>query len=107
MGEIISTIKTGTDKYYDFSRNKTKKESTIRQKDPNKICMTHTIVPNKREIEKKDINKFIDKINNKPIKNVKIVEKAKKKVEKPIETPKQNKKGRRSKIEVSEDKKEK
>lgn len=107
MGEIISTVKTGTDKHYDFSRDKTLKESTVSQKDPNKICMTHTLVPNKREIEKKDLNKFVDKLKSRIIKKPELENEAKKEVEKPIETPRQNKKGRRNKTEVSEDKKEK
>ena len=84
MAEIISTINAGNDKNFEFKTKKKGDSFSVIQKDPNKIVMTRTIIPNKREVEQKDIDRFInrtkgniDKKETKPVKDSNNVEKKK------------------------------
>lgn len=90
MAEIISTINAGNDENFELLSKKTKKNKKsfpVIQEDPNKIVMTRTIIPNRREVEQRDIDNFVNRIkgNNivpnkketKPIKDVNNVEKKK------------------------------
>jgi hypothetical protein len=64
MAEVIST--TGKDENYEMISKKIKEmkkqEEPIKMEDPMKTCMTRTIVPVKREVEKRDIDRFVNRV---------------------------------------------
>lgn len=63
MAEIISTIDIDKNKdFEEISENIKQKNDNLEQTDPSVTCMTRTIVPNKRPIEKKDIDRFVKRV---------------------------------------------
>lgn len=66
MAEIITTVDsvekmTGVDKHYEIRKPD---DHPLKEVDQSKIISTHNMVPNKRKIEKKDVNKIVSKLKN-------------------------------------------
>ena len=62
MAKIISTVNTGKDENFEILSKNIKKSDGLINTDPMKTCMTRTIVPNKRPVEKEDVKKFVNRV---------------------------------------------
>jgi len=74
MAEIINTVNmkesltVGEDKNFEMVKKKKRddeKDFPLKEVDQSQVCSTHTIVPNKREVQPKDVKKFITRMKNK------------------------------------------
>lgn len=98
MAEIITSLNLDKDEKFESLSKQVKKQKEddhpIKEQDASKTIMTRTIIPNKRPVEKRDVEKIVDRIKGK-------VEKKKtEKVENNITKPKkkvEKKRGRPSK----------
>lgn len=60
--EIISTVTTGKDRNLEINKNKKDEDFPLKIIDQNKTVSTRNVVPNKREIKRKDVDKLVDKL---------------------------------------------
>lgn len=62
MADIVNTLSTGKDSNYEIKNTNPNDDGKIVDLDPSKVCMTRTIVPNKRPIDMRDVKKFVAKV---------------------------------------------